>query len=58
MLFEVATPMLMMAPMSAGTLRCVCVAKSIQTMPAIAPGSAMRMISGSSQDWKFTTMRK
>ena len=58
MLFDVATPMLMMAPMSAGTESVVPVAKSIQTMPASAPGSAIRMMSGSSHDWKLTTMRK
>jgi hypothetical protein len=33
-----------------GTLRAVPVRKSIQSMPAIAPGSAARMISGSTQD--------
>ena len=58
MLFDVATPMLMMAPMSAGTESVVPVAKSIQTIPAMAPGRAMRMISGSSQDWKLTTMSR
>ena len=55
MLFDVATPMLMIAPMSAGTDTVVCDAKSIQQMPARAPGSAARMISASSHDWKFTT---
>ena len=58
MLFDVATPMLMIAPISAGTESVVPVEKSIQTIPASAPGSADRMIIGSSHDWKFTTMRK
>ena len=40
MLFAVATPMHMIAPVSAGTLIVVCVTNSIQTMPASAPGSA------------------
>ena len=54
----VATPMDMMAPMRAGTLMVVLVAQSIQRIPASAPGRAMRMMSGSSQDWKLTTMRR
>ena len=58
MLFAVATPMHMIAPISAGTLNVVCVRNSIQRMPASAPGSAVRMMNGSSQDWKFTTIRK
>ena len=57
-LFEVATPMLMIAPMSAGTESVVPVAKSIHTMPASAPGSAVRMMSGSRHDWKLTTSRR
>ena len=58
MLFAVATPMHMIAPISAGTLSVVPVRKSIQQMPASAPGSAMMMMNGSLQDWKFTTMRR
>ena len=58
MLLEVATPMHMIAPISAGTLMVVPVRYSIQTMPASAPGRAVRMMNGSSHDWKFTTSRK
>ncbi len=58
MLFDVATPIAMMHPISAGTLMVVPVAKSAQRIPARAPGSAIRMMSGSSHDWKLTTMRK
>ena len=58
MLFAVATPMHMMAPISDGTLNVVWVTNSIQTMPASAPGSAIRMMNGSSQDWKFTTISR
>ena len=38
MLLAVATPMHMMAPVKAGTLRVVPVRNNIQTMPASAPG--------------------
>src|SRR4051812_21340292 len=41
MLFAVATPMHMIAPVSAGTERVVPVANSIQTMPASAVGKAI-----------------
>ena len=58
MLFAVATPTHMIAPMSAGTLSVVCDRKSIQAIPAIAPGSAIRMTSGSSHDWKLTTISR
>jgi hypothetical protein len=44
------------APISAGTLNVVCVKKSMRTMPAIAAGSAVMMMNGSSHDWKFTTI--
>ena len=37
-----------------GTLKVVWVTNSIQTIPASAPGRAIRIINGSSQDWKFT----
>ncbi len=40
MLFAVATPTHMIDPMSAGTLIVVCVKKSIQQMPAMAPGGS------------------
>ncbi len=50
MLFEVATPMHMMAPISAGTLRVVCVMNKNHAIPASAAGSAEIMMKGSSQD--------
>ena len=53
-----ATPMVMMAPISEGTLKVVCVTKSIQRMPQKAPGIAIRMMSGSSQHWKFTAISR
>ena len=56
--FEVATPMHMMAPVSAGTLRRVWVRNRNQTMPEMAAGSAHTMMNGSSHDWKFTTMSR
>ena len=58
MLFDVATPTLMIVPMRDGTLKVVRVTKSIQTMPLNAPGRALMMMKGSSQDWKFTTIRQ
>ena len=58
MLFAVATPMHMIAPISEGTLKVVWVTNSIQRMPANAPGSAVRMMNGSSHDWKFSAIRK
>ena len=58
MLLAVATPMHMIAPVSAGTDRVVWVMNSIQMMPARAAGSAMMMTNGSSHAWKFTTMSK
>ena len=54
----VATPMHMMAPVSAGTDSVVSVANSIHTMPASAAGSAVMMTNGSLQDWKFTTINR
>ena len=54
----VATPMHMMAPISAGTESVVWVRKRKSTMPAIAAGSAVMMMKGSSQDWKLTTMSR
>ena len=50
MLFDVATPIAMMHPMSAGTLIVVRVTNSAHRMPASAPGSAMRMMKGSIHD--------
>ena len=58
MLLAVATPMHMIAPVSAGTESVVPVANRIQTMPARAVGSAMMMTNGSAQDWKLTTIRR
>ena len=58
MLLAVATPMHMMAPVSAGTDSVVRVMNNIQTMPASAAGSAVTMTKGSSQDWKFTTINR
>ena len=49
-LLAVATPMHIMAPISEGTLSVVPVTNSIHRMPAIAPGSAVRMMNGSSHD--------
>ena len=57
-LFDVATPTLMIAPVSEGTLSVVRVNNRIQQMPAKAPGSAVIMMNGSSHDWKFTTISK
>ena len=58
MLLAMAMPRHIMVPMSAGTLTVVPVTKSIQTMPASTPGSALTMISGSSHDWKFMAIRR
>ena len=54
----VATPMHITDPVSEGTLSVVRVSSRIHTMPARAPGSAVMMMNGSSQDWKFTTISK
>ena len=56
--FAVATPMHMIEPMRAGTESVVCVRKRKTTMPAMAAGSAVMMMKGSSQDWKLTTMSR
>ncbi len=58
MLFEVATPMHMMVPISDGTFNVVPVKNSIQAIPLSAPGKAVMMMKGSTQDWKFTTISK
>ena len=58
MLLAVATPVVMIAPVRAGTDRWVPVRNSIQTMPASAAGSALMMMSGSSSDWKLTTISR
>jgi hypothetical protein len=54
----VATPMVMMAPVSAGTLSVVPVMNSIHAMPASAAGSAVMMMAASSHDWKVTTISR
>ena len=54
----VATPMHMMAPVSAGTDSVVPVRNSIHTMPASAPGKPMTITAGSIQLWKLTTMSR
>jgi hypothetical protein len=56
--FAVAMPMHIIAPVRAGTDRVVPVMNSIHTMPASAPGNAVMMMKGSSQDWKFTTITR
>ncbi len=57
-LLAVATPMHVIAPISAGTLTGVWLRNSIQTMPARAAGSAVMMMNGSRQDWKLTTISR
>jgi hypothetical protein len=51
----VATPRHMIAPIMAGTLKVVAERNRPQATPASAPISAVRMMNGSSQLWKFTT---
>jgi hypothetical protein len=58
MLFAVATPMHIMVPIKAGTLNLVWVMKRNQAIPARAAGKAEIMMKGSSQDWKFTTIKR
>ena len=47
-----------MMTIKAGTDSVVCVANSIQTMPASAAGSAVMITNGSAQDWKLTTISR
>ncbi len=58
MLLAVATPIVMIAPVNAGTLSVVPVMNSIQAMPARADGSAATMMAASIHDWKLTTISK
>ncbi len=58
MLFAVATPIVMIAPVSAGTDSVVPVMNSIQAMPASAAGSAAMMMAASIHDWKLTTISR
>ena len=48
----------MIDPIRLGTLKVVWVTNRIQTIPASAPGSAIKMMNGSSQDWKFTAINR
>src|SRR6202030_4804724 len=56
--FAVATPMLMMVPISAGTLSVVCVKNNIQQIPASAAGRAVMIMNASLHDWKLITIRR
>ena len=58
MLLETATPTHMSDPISEGTLNVVCVMNNIHRIPDTAPGSAMMMTNGSTQDWKLTTINR
>ncbi len=58
MLFDVATPIDMIAPISDGTLNVVSVRNSIHSTPANAPGTAASMISGSTHDWKLIAISR
>jgi len=58
MLLAVAMPMQRIVPVNAGTLSVVCVANSIHAIPASDPGRPLMMMSGSSHDWKFTTISR
>ncbi len=58
MLLAVATPIVMIAPVSAGTLKVVAVRNNVQQIPASAAGRALMMMNASTQDWKFTTISR
>ena len=58
MLFEVAIPTAMIAPMNDSTFSVVPVPASIQRTPMSAPGTATRMMNGSRNDWKSTTSNR
>ena len=53
--FDTAMPIVMIAPISDTTLMVVPVSASIQMMPMSAPGTAIMMMNGSTQDWNSTT---
>ena len=53
--FDTEMPTDMIAPISDSTLMLVPVSASIHRMPIRAPGTAIMMISGSTQDWNSTT---
>ena len=56
--FAVATPIVMIEPISDGTLNVVRLRYSIQRIPENAPGSAIKMMNGSSQLWKLTAISR
>ena len=56
--FAVATPMHMMAPVSAGTDSVVWVINNIHTIPANAAHKPVTMANGSNQDWKLTIISR
>ena len=58
MLLAVATPIVMIAPVSAGTLNVVPVMKSTHAIPASAAGSAAITMKASIHDWKLTTISR
>src|SRR5581483_6090277 len=58
MLLAVATPIVMIAPVNAGTESVVPVMKSIHAMPPSAAGSAAITIAASIHDWKLTTISR
>ena len=53
--FDTEMPTVMIAPISDTTLIVVPVSASIQMMPISAPGTAIMMMNGSTQDWNSTT---
>ena len=53
--FDTEMPTVMMVPIRLSTLMVVPVSASIQTMPISAPGTAIMMMNGSTQDWNSTT---
>ncbi len=52
---ETPIPTAMIAPISDMTLMVVPVSASIHKMPMSAPGTAIMMMNGSTQDWNNTT---
>ncbi len=53
--FDTAMPTDMIAPISDSTLIVVPVIASVQRMPTSAPGTAIMMMKGSTQDWNRMT---
>jgi hypothetical protein len=58
MLFAVAMPMHRIVPVNAGTDSVVRVTNSIHAMPASDAGRPPTITSGSSHDWKLTTISR